>query len=64
MKQVSYKTEIVGGVPIITATQVTPTQRRVCCLSLCEGKQLSKSGPVHVGMQPQACDSKCIDADV
>lgn len=23
MKQVSYKTEIIGGVPIITATQVT-----------------------------------------
>lgn len=25
MKQVSYKTEIIGGVPIITATQVTHT---------------------------------------
>lgn len=26
MKQVSYKTEIVAGVPIITATQVSPPQ--------------------------------------
>lgn len=29
-KQVSYRTEIVGGVPIITPTQVTPSKQVGC----------------------------------